>query len=478
MVGEDTFDERAADRDARFVDLVQTVTAIEPGVHRRRRSDAGKVGLAQYLRETLLMRSAAVVMAAEYVAAGGPGGRSVIARALQRADEPAELLGYWMANNGRNLPMPVKRGVADAVRRLYTERAALRYDGLSRQIRMADVIELTHPSPRDDRQSALFRYLLDRRHRDDAVADPAVLPVLAAAEELNDGIPIGERRQVLRTRGPEALAEAGWSWERLSGWLPDGMDAEAWEAVIPSMGVMALVRNLRNFDQAGISESAIEAVIAKITDPREVARARLFPYQVWAAYRHAPSDNWKRALGRTLDHTVASIPQLDGTLVVIDTSGSMQATVSRRSTMSRVEVAAVMAMATAKRASNVDVAIYGQSNALVRQLDGTSVLAGVDKVVQSVGSVGHATNGHTAIARWYDPKRHRRVVMFTDDQQRDAGQVRLDHVPLIYTFNLAGYRPSALRPASSGRYTLGGFTDATFTAIEVLEGGRHAAWPF
>ena len=256
------------------------------------------------------------------------------------------------------------------------------------------------------------------------------------------------------------------------------MDAEAWEAVIPSMGVMALVRNLRNFDQAGISESAIEAVIAKITDPREVARARLFPYQVWAAYRHAPSDNWKRALGRTLDHTVANIPQLDGTLVVIDTSGSMQATVSRRSTMSRVEVAAVMAMATAKRASNVDVAIYGQSNALVRQLDGTSVLAGVDKVVQSVGSVGHATNGHTAIARWYDPKRHRRVVMFTDDQQRDAGQVRLDHVPLIYTFNLAGYRPSALPAGERGRYTLGGFTDATFTAIEVLEGGRHAAWPF
>jgi hypothetical protein len=39
---------------------------------------------------------------------------------------------------GRNVPMPVKRGVADAARRLYTERAALRYDGVSRQIRMAD----------------------------------------------------------------------------------------------------------------------------------------------------------------------------------------------------------------------------------------------------------------------------------------------------------------------------------------------------
>ncbi len=477
MVGEDTFYERAADRDRRFVDLVHHVTAANPAFIAGADVDAGQVGLAQYLRQTMLMRSAAVVMAAEYVAAGGAGGRSVIARALQRADEPAELIGYWLANHGRNLPMTVKRGVADAARRLYTERAALRYDGLSRQLRMADVIELAHPSPRDERQSALFRYLLDRRHHDDASADPAVLPVLAAAAAL-DAVPVDERRALLRKRGPAVLAGAGFSWERLSGWLPSGMDAEAWETVIPSMGVMALVRNLRNFDQAGIGEDAIEAVIAKITDADEVAKARLFPYQVWAAYKNAPSDNWKRALGRTLEHTIGNIPALDGTLVVIDTSGSMQSAVSGRSTMARVEVAAVMAMATAKRAANVDVVIYGQTNALMRGLAGMSVLAGVDKVVRSVGSVGHATFGHTAIARWFDPKRHHRAIIFTDDQQHDSGSVRLDHVLLIYTFNLAGYRPSALPAGERGRYTLGGFTDATFTAMAVLEAGRNATWPF
>ena len=164
--------------------------------------------------------------------------------------------------------------------------------------------------------------------------------------------------------------------------------------------------------------------------------------------------------------------------MVIDTSGSMQAAVSRRSTMQRVEVAAVMAMATAKRAADVDVVIYGQDNAPVRGLHGASALAGVDKVVRSIGSVGHATFGHTAIARWYQPRRHRRAVIFTDDQQHDSGRVSLDQVPLIYTFNLAGYRPSALPAGEKGRYTLGGFTDATFTTVAVLEGGRNADWPF
>jgi hypothetical protein len=468
MVGEDTFYERAGDRDARFRTLVHQVTMTNP---------AFVAGLAPYLRTTMQMRSAALVVAAEYVAAGGANGRAVIARVLQRADEPAEMLGYWLTMHGRNVPMPVKRGVADAVTRLYTERAALRYDGVSRQIRMADVIELTHPTPRDARQSVLFRWLLDRRHHDDARADADVLPMLAAAAEL-DALAVDARRPALRERGSDALARAGFSWERLSGWLPGGMDAEAWELVIPSMGVMALVRNLRNFDRAGIADNAVDAVIAKISDADEVARARLFPYQIWSAYKQAPSDNWKRALGRTLEFTIGNVPALDGTLIVIDTSGSMQARVANRSQVQRVEVAAVMAMATAKRASDVDVVIYGQDNARVENLRGASVLAGVDTVVRSVGSVGHATYGHTAIARWFDPTRHRRAVIFTDDQQHDAGHVRLDHVPVIYTFNLAGYRPSALPAGTRGRYTLGGFTDATFAAMQVLENGQHARWPF
>jgi hypothetical protein len=137
-----------------------------------------------------------------------------------------------------------------------------------------------------------------------------------------------------------------------------------------------------------------------------------------------------------------------------------------------------MAMATAKCARDVDVVIFGQTNARVKIRPGTSVLRGVDELVRSVGSVGHATYGHTAIAKWFDPARHRRVVMFTDDQQHDAGHVRLGHVPLVYTFNLAGHRPSSLPAGERGRYTLGGFTDATFTVMDVLERGQNAEWPF
>jgi len=117
-----------------------------------------------WLRGTARLRSASVVAAAEYVRAGGPSGRRVIAAACDRADEPAEVLAYWTSRYGRAVPQPVKRGVADAAARLFTERAALRYDGHDRPWRMADVLELAHVRRTGPAQSALFGWLLDRRH--------------------------------------------------------------------------------------------------------------------------------------------------------------------------------------------------------------------------------------------------------------------------------------------------------------------------
>jgi hypothetical protein len=383
--------------------------------------------------------------------------------------------------------MAIKRGIADAARRMYTERNLLKYDGRSRDIRFADVIELTHPKPTGPRQSALFRFALDRRHdhgkdlreygQDDR--GHSILSTLRNDAALL-AMPTESRREHLRAN-PTCLEDAGWTWERLSGWLPGGMDNEAWQSIIPSMGVMALVRNLRNFDQASIGENAIDSVIARITDPDEVAKARLFPYQVWSAYRNAPSDNWKRALGKTLDLTTANIPsELDGTLVVIDCSGSMAGTVSDRSALSRWEVAAVMGAASYRGTQNSDVVVYGNSNMMLPLPKGTSALQVVDRVrrVVDTGEVGHSTNGHTAIAAHFDSHRHKRVVVFTDDQQQDSGRVRLDHVPLIYTFDLAGYAASSLEAGTNRRHTLGGFSDSTFRLMKVLETGKSAGWPF
>ena len=94
------------------------------------------------------------------------------------------------------------------------------------------------------------------------------------------------------------------------------------------------VRNLRSFDQAGTARKRRPRHRVR----RSPARTR-WPCgcsRTGSGARHAPSDAWKLALSRTLDHTVSNIPALDGTLVVIDV-GSMQAPVSSRSRL-RIEV--------------------------------------------------------------------------------------------------------------------------------------------
>ena len=403
-----------------------------------------------------------------------PEGRKVIASAVARADEPAKILAYWAQEHGKRFPQPVKRGVADAVRKHYTEYAALKYDGLSRAWRMADVIELTHPKPGEQWQSDLFRYLLDRRHHPDEMAIPESLSKVARRTQL-ELVPTDQRRGYLREQGTKVLAEAGATWEWLSGWLPGGMDAEAWEAVIPSMGYMALLRNLRNFDEAGISPDATRYVNGVLADPDRVAGSRQFPYRFWSAYRNAPSLTWATALEAALELSVRNIPALRGsTLVLTDTSASMMSPVSGRSNVRHFEIAALFAAAVAKRAQDVEMVSFATQSEPVRFRSSHSILRTMEKVESRIGKVGHGTNLGRAVTGWFDG--HDRVIVFSDMQTHD--QMPQMKGVQVYVFNTSGYRATPFAVGRKGHYEIGGLNDATFRLMGILENLRDADWPF
>lgn len=140
----------------------------------------------------------------------GPSNRQVVDSVLLRADEPGELLGYWTSRYGRAVPKPVKRGIADAVRRLYNGRALLKYDTASKGYRFGDVLNLVHaaPDPAKPWQGDLFRYALDRRHHPEDAVAPASDRTLTAHRELM-AVPVAERRAVITgPGGADRLAEA------------------------------------------------------------------------------------------------------------------------------------------------------------------------------------------------------------------------------------------------------------------------------
>lgn len=463
MVGEQTFYETGPDRDDRFAQLVRQATAQDPDWTAR---------LIRWLRADANMRSASLVAAAEYAHAGGPNVRHVISSALQRPDEPGEFIAYWHSKYGRTLAGGKQRGLADAAVRLFDERAALKYDGQSHAYRLGDVIELVHPKPAAAWQHDLFRWLLDRRH---GRTDPRVGETLSVVRARADAeaVPAVERRALLAGMEPATRAEyvraAGGTWEWLAGWLQGPMDTLAWETVIPSMGYMGLLRNLRNFDEAGVSDAVAAQVAAKLADPAQVARSRQFPLRFLSAYKAAPSLRWAWPLEQAVQHSLANVPALPGrTLILIDLSGSMWSPLSNRSDLQRWEAAALFGLALGLRAQHADVHVYGSTHHRVTLPPAGSLLP----AVKGMRDLGGTDTWGTFARTWAG---HDRAVILTDEQAH-PGRTPAVGAPIV-TFNVAGYAAAHVK-AGPNRVTVGGLTDAGFRMLDLLDRRARGDWPF
>lgn len=284
----------------------------------------------------------------------------------------------------------------------------------------------------------------------------------------------------------DRLREAGMTWESVATLLNGPWTAKAWEAVIPSMGYMALLRNLRNFDQAGVAASVAKGVAERLADPAQVAKSKQLPMRFLSAYRAVENDRWKVALGEALQASLGNVPTLDGdTLVLIDTSGSMGAPVGGRdSTLMRWDAAAVFGLAFAYANGIDEVQSFSSTTSWMKVNRGASLLNLVERFRRD-----HFLNGGTATglalrdAHQRRPEA-RRALVLTDEQANSRGDVllALDAITAkrgySFTFNLAGYRAAMAPTGASRHYVLGGLTDAAFSLMDHVERGREAKWPW
>jgi len=466
-LGDGSFYESQDERDQRLRALAHRVAVQDP---------EWTVKFVRFLRDTANMRTAAVVTAAEaakgLLEAGVPGGRQIVAGALKRADEPGELLAYWTSRYGRNIPKPVKRGIADAAQRLYSEYSLLKYDTASHGYRFADVLDLTHPGTRGPWQGELYKHALDRRHNRGDIAEISPLPMIAAQQYLR--VRAAEDPRALLD--PEVLNRAGMTWEDALSLAGDRVPKkELWEALIPSMGYMALLRNLRNFDQAGISDEIAALAGQRLADPEQVSKSRQFPFRFLAAHRAVPSFRWAHYLEKALNASLANIPELKGrTLILVDRSGSMYGPVSAKSGLNFADTAALFGTALALRGEHADLVQFGTASARVEFSPADPVL----RVMDRFGSMG-GTQTADAVRTHY--RGQSRVVILTDEQAwggwygADPMAQFPDSVP-GYTWNLAGYRHGHGPAGEGNRFALGGLTDTSFKVIQLLEAGRDGNW--
>lgn len=472
MVSEDTFYEGGKLRDDRYKTLIHVAVA------------EGHVDwLARFfpwLRNQANMRSASIVGAVEAARAmvdyGIPGSRKMVNDVLARADEPGELLAYFTSNYGRAVPKPIKRGVADALGRLYTERNALKWDTKSHGYRFGQVLELVHAAPATYEQGVLFKHLVDRGHGRTPLSIPSSLTMLHANQALRERA----------AKHPEALlnaahlSQAGMTWEDVLSLAGSKLDKKAlWQAMIPNMGYMALLRNLRNFDQAGISRDMADVVKQRLMNVDEVKRSRQLPMRFLSAHRNVPSNTWAHALEVALDVCLGSLPVFPGrTLILIDTSYSMNTSLSAKSQLLRWDAATIFGVALAHRCNDATVVSFSTHNKVFPEVKGESLLKSIDRFRNGY-FYGNNTATGKAVRENY--RGHDRVVVLTDEQADTDGWGVFDAVPadkMVITFNLAGYKQGHAPVGTKTRVAIGGFSDAAWQLLPALEGRAAGQWPF
>jgi hypothetical protein len=462
--------------------------------------------LVNWTRNDAKMRTAAGVMAVEgvrgrlqYARIHGEKvntsqdslNRNIINVACSRADEPGEILAYYSSNYGKNFPRAIRLGVGDAATRLYTERSYLR-NGAGNNVSYSfqDVLRLTHPKPKDPFQDTLFSYILGKF---DHEIDNAYLPKIMAREALYK-IPQDKRREALMAYASAKydthLADAEMDHMTMPAWL-GSMDKAAWEACIPNMGVMAMLMNLRNFDKVGISDGARQLVMAKISDPEEVAKSKVLPMRFLSAYRNAPSVSWHWPIEQGINHTLSQIPELKGnTLVMIDMSGSMSfGKISDKSQLTYADAAKIFGAVLKARNPHVDLVQYGTHAESIVVDPGTSVV----KIMERFRAMG-GTNTNQVLRRITDQYRFKRVIIVTDEQAMAGRNVYsgafgyqsegpvgefLPNDTMLYTWNLAGYAPAHTSGGLGNKHHLGGgFSDAAFSIFDQIESRGNGKWPW
>ena len=254
------------------------------------------------------------------------------------------------------------RGVRTAVGRWYTHKAPgdVAYQMLKYQARDGwshrDALRLAHPKAPSLAHDLLFRYAV--KGWDGVIEQKGVRDV-----EYLERV---EAVQALRAMTPDEAARVIRIYKLTREMVPTELLTHpvVWEALLASMPLGALVRNLGVMGRVGLlvaGSDAARTIVARLGDRAMVRRARLHPLALLAALKTYAQGRGIRGEGRWTP-AAQVVDALDGAfylafenaastgkrvLLALDVSGSMRAPVHGMPYLSCREASAAMALVTA-----------------------------------------------------------------------------------------------------------------------------------
>lgn len=389
-----------------YEDGVSIAKRISDGV--KNVSGATAATIAREARKQMHLRHVPLLIAREM--ARLPSHREYVGALLEdiieRPDELTEYLAIYWKDGRQPLSKQSKTGLAAAFTKFDAyQLAKYNRDG---QVKLRDVLFLSHAKPKDEEQKALWERLI------------------------NGTLESPDTWEVSLSAGANKKA----TWERLISER--------------KLGGLATLRNLRNMEQAGLSKQTIKQAISQANF------RRVLPFRFIAAAKHAPQ--YEPDLEEAMFRAIADFPKFGGrTVLLVDVSGSMQATVSGKSEISRVDAACGVAMLLREVCEDVEIVVFGTNYAKVPPRRGFALR----DIIQHA-NVGWATNlGHAALAA--NQLSPTRSIIITDEQSRDRVQ---PPVGKGYMVNVASYQNGV----GYGPWThIDGWSEAIVRYIQEIE---------
>lgn len=342
-------------------------------------------------------------------ATGGHLAEDTIEAVIQRADEIAEFVALYMKDGKQPLSAQAKRGLARAFGK-FNEYQFQKNDKREAAWRLRDVMFMVKPKPVGEERVALYKRIADDKM---AIADTWEVALSAGADK--------------RETFTRLLAEG-------------------------NLGYLALLRNLRNMLTAGVTVGLINSAIVA----RKNGAHRVLPFRYVAAARAAPQ--LEPAIDQALCEAISEMKPLPGaTVVLVDVSGSMDAQLSGKSDLKRIDAAA--ALASIVNGESLRVMTF--SNALI-EIPPRRGMAGVDAIINSQPHSGTELGG--AIAAINAHVQTDRLIVITDEQSRS--RVPDPVARHAYMINVA----SAQHGVGYGKWThIDGFSESVLRFIHAVE---------
>jgi len=456
--------------------------------------------LAVYARERMYLRTIPLILTIELTKLYKKQDdlvRRLVRRVVQRADEITELLAYYVKSNKKEpkeveakgdhiiykniygLSNQLNKGLKDIFESgRFDEYQYAKYNRET-EIKLRDALFLSHPKPKDQKQKDLFNKIANNN------------------------------------------LETPYTWEvelSKAGQEGRGDKKEVWEELLDSgkLGYMALLRNLRNFVQVGVSNFHMEKVAERISNYNEVKRSKQLPFRFLSAYRSLGQDimvrsSWGRkdepkdgdfvcppifleALEKAVKFSIENIPMFENenVLIATDVSGSMQRTISPRSQITNYDIGALMAMLLQTRCATATAGMFGDTWKVLYDLPKDNVLRSTNEIHRREGEVGYSTNGWKVL-EWavrlakMDSQTFERIMIFTDCQMwnssgSEKGSInshwkeykKLVPESKLYLFNLAPYGGTPIDMRNGDVHLISGWSDRIFNVLADIERGGES----